>query len=163
MNDHNSRNGCSNNGLPPLNGTTGKIGLGHLKSESTCSTAVTSGTQSIDGNSNNGQQQGDNEEIIKEIIRKKNKFVQKPVRVYEGNTLLVKPQKDCSEKELFVRNGFKNPLGNCIKFLKNGDRIYHDVNMNVQKPEKFGEYTKDNHGTQLRLGSDGVKPKFNKD
>jgi len=65
---------------------------------------------------------------------------------------MVSPIKDCSERELFVRNGFRNPHSNLIRFMKNNDAITHKLDLDVMAPDKLGEYTKDNYGTYARIG-----------
>lgn len=71
-------------------------------------------------------------------------------KVYDNTTYLVNPSRDCGEKQLFMNNGYKNPMDNLVKFLKNGDRITFKNMTNVHKPDKLGQYTKDNFGYDFK-------------
>lgn len=73
---------------------------------------------------------------------------------------MIAPNRDCSERQLFVNNGFKNPLSNLKRFLQKGDRIKHELDMEINMPKKLGQYTKDNYGQQIRIGEDKTKPDF---
>ena len=66
----------------------------------------------------------------------------KNVRIFNDNVILVNPNIDCSDKEMYQRNGFKSAGKNLTSFLKNGDTA---VYMNdVVIPSEFGLLTKDN-------------------
>ena len=68
----------------------------------------------------------------------------KNVRIFNDNVLLVNPNIDCSDKEMYMRNGFKSAGTNLTSFLKNGDTA---VYMNdVIIPSEFGKLTKDAQG-----------------
>ena len=67
-----------------------------------------------------------------------------------------------SEKELYARNGFKNPINNLVAMIRQDGRIKHPKDVVTQMPEKMGQYTKDNHGCVMNMGNDGYLPKFNK-
>lgn len=93
------------------------------------------------------------EKLVKQVVNKKVKFNKFKVRMYTDNCLLVNPKKDMSEKELYARNGFKNPINNLVNMMRNGGRIKHSKNQIIQLPEKLGEYTKDHHGVVMEMGN----------
>lgn len=71
--------------------------------------------------------------------------VTKNFRIYENNVLVINPNIDASDKELYQRNGFRGAGKNLTSFLKNGDTPV--FMKDVMIPEKFGLYTKDSSGT----------------
>ena len=93
--------------------------------------------------------------------KRKDEFRHKPNRIFTDNVFLVCPQYDTSEKELFHRNGYRNPQGNLIKFLQNDDIITHRLDLKVNMPKKLGQFTKDCYGTELKLGQEMKRPAFN--
>ena len=71
--------------------------------------------------------------------------VSKNIRIYDNNVLILNPNIDASDKELYQRNGFRGAGKNLTSFLKNGDTPV--FMKDVMIPEKFGLYTKDSSGT----------------
>jgi hypothetical protein len=65
----------------------------------------------------------------------------KNVRIFNDNVILVNPNIDCSDKELYYRNGFKSAGKNLTSFLKNGDTAVYMKDVEI--PLKFGQLTKD--------------------
>ena len=63
--------------------------------------------------------------LAKKLEFRKNNKEHRAHRIFTEDSVIINPSKDCSEKQLFVDNGFKNPLGNLFEFLKKGDRIIH--------------------------------------
>jgi len=72
------------------------------------------------------------------------KVVNEYNRIFDDNVLLINPKYDCSDKELHQRNGFKSAGANIYSFFSNGDKAVF-VN-DVFKPDRLGDFTKDNQG-----------------
>jgi hypothetical protein len=66
--------------------------------------------------------------------------------MFNDGIVLVNPNKDASENEIYFRNGFNSPANNIFRFVNAGDRFIMN-SRNVFKPEKLGNYTKDYTGT----------------
>lgn len=73
----------------------------------------------------------------------------KNVRVFNDNVILVNPNVDASDKELYQRNGFKSAGKNLTSFLKNGDTAVYMADVEI--PASFGLLTKDNMGQEYQL------------
>ena len=87
-------------------------------------------------------------------------FTHVPCKTYQGNCVLINPNKDCSERELFSRNGFKNPMSNLVNMIRKGDKIFHEKNPMIYEPTQLGRFTKDHYGTNMKIGNEGQFPAF---
>ena len=92
------------------------------------------------------------ERVAAGFLRRKKMFVQETKRVFDNATYLINPFKDSSEKQLFVNNGYKNPVDNLKRQLQKNDRINYDIAKKVDMPEHFGLFTKDNTGSTVTIG-----------
>lgn len=43
--------------------------------------------------------------------------------IHQSNALLIRPNVDCSEKELYTRNGYQSPVNNFVNLIKTDDKI----------------------------------------
>ena len=98
--------------------------------------------------------------MVEELIQKEEKFEHMPVRIHQNQCMLIDPRVDCSEKQLYVRNGLKNPFSNLQSWLVNGDKITHKLDQKIRVPEKLGMFTKDNFGLQFAIGHESKDPRF---
>lgn len=81
------------------------------------------------------------------------------MRTYDDQCLLINPNVDASDKEVFIKNGCKTAGKNLVCFLQNGDQA--DFLQGVYRPSRFGELTKDNLGTVHSMGvNEDHNPKF---
>lgn len=94
----------------------------------------------------------DDQRIRRDLDKEKDMFTKSKVTIYDNQMLLVIPNKDCSERQLFINNGFKNPMKNLVTYLQQGDRMTYENLKDVHKPNKLGEFTKDNYGQKKVLG-----------
>ena len=73
--------------------------------------------------------------LIEQINADNNKVEYETKTVYqEGNMVLINPKYDCSEKQLFIRNGLKNPNRNLIRWMKNDDKITYKLDNKIMVP-----------------------------
>mgnify|MGYP006098883223 CR=1 FL=1 len=80
------------------------------------------------------------------------------MRTFDDQCVIINPNVDASDKEVFIKNGCKTAGKNLVCFLQNGDQA--DFLQGVYRPSRFGELTKDNLGVVHQLGSDAHEPKF---
>ena len=72
------------------------------------------------------------------------KYKEEIFNLPENDTILINPVKDCSEKEIYQRNGFPSVSKNLLRFVAGGTKggEFNDY----YRPDNFGEYTRDNTG-----------------
>ena len=80
------------------------------------------------------------------------------MRTFDENIILLNPNVDASDKEVFTKNGFKTAGKNLVCFLQNGDQA--DFLQDAYRPARFGELTKDNLGVLHTFGGEVRDPKF---
>ena len=66
----------------------------------------------------------------------------KQTRLFDENVILIKPNIDASDKEIYARNGYRTASKNLVNFLESGNRgkFIEDV----FKPKHLGDFTNDN-------------------
>jgi hypothetical protein len=58
------------------------------------------------------------------------------VRIFNDDVVLINPNIDASDKEIYKRNGYKNIGKNLVAFINNGESSMNSKN--VFKPLRFG-------------------------
>lgn len=72
---------------------------------------------------------------------KEPEFTHKTQNIHDCQVLMVNPMIDCSDKEMFFKNGFKTAGKNLYTFIRNGDQAVFV--RDVFRPSKLGQLTKD--------------------
>ncbi|CDW88586.1 UNKNOWN [Stylonychia lemnae] len=79
-------------------------------------------------------------------------------RVFDENVVLIKPQIDASDKEIYARNGYRTAAKNLVNFLESGNR--GQFIENIFKPKYLGDFTSDNQGVIKTIQQNKIQPDY---
>ncbi len=75
------------------------------------------------------------------------------MKLYDDNIILIKPNIDASDKEIYARNGYRTASKNLVNFLESGNR--GKFIENIFKPKYLGDFTNDNAGVHKSIKVNG--------
>lgn len=81
------------------------------------------------------------------------------MRQFDDNVILIKPNIDASDKEIYAKNGYRTASKNLVNFLESENRgsyIEH-----IFKPKHLGDFTNDNQGIIKNVNRNNKPPDFN--
>lgn len=82
----------------------------------------------------------------------------KQTRIFDDNVILIKPQFDASDKEIYAKNGYRTAAKNLVNFLESGNR--QKFAENVFKPKYLGDFTNNCEGVVKKVVPNTNKPDF---